>query len=290
MNNMNFSKSFLKLAFSAAALSSSAFILVPRDANAQAQAMPACPATNTVTNAQFDTIGGGNGGTCKGTPDVYGLTFYEMGLCQGNPMASGTFDSSICTATFTSTGGEFHDIAGATVVLGSDAGTTRPANGTYDSPYVIISNVFTLKGSYATTDGGTWFSDGTPQTGNTANMKNTGPAVEFKEPLTNFGGGGGGGCESKGTDSQSNGTLNAWVTDGALKEATSCTGVSRIVGVMTLNSPIVIDDSVTGLQVDFTVENNGMTFIGHPGAPGIATGRPFQAGSGPFAASFTLVR
>ena len=285
---MSLPKSFLKLAFSAAVLSSSALIVSSR--NASAQAMPACPATNTVTNAQFDTIGGGDGGTCKGTPDVYGLTFFEMGLCQGNPMASGTFDPSICTSTFTSTGGEYHDIAGATVVLGSDSGTARPANGTYDSPYVIISNVFTLKGSYGTTDGGTWFSDGTPQTGNTANLKNTGPAVEFQEPLTNFGGGGGGGCDSQGTDSQSNGTLNAWVTDSALNEATACTGVTRIVGVMTLNSPIVIDDSVTGLQVDFTVENNGMTFIGHPGGGGIATGRPFQAGSGPFAASFTLVR
>ena len=284
---MKFLKPLLKLSISAIVLGTSAGIVLKPN-QAHAQALPVCPTTNTITNA--DAIAAG--GACKGTPTVYGLTFYEMGLCQGSPMASGTFDPTQCTATFTSTSGEFHDIAGATVVLGSDTDTVRPANGTYDSPYIIISNVFTLQGSYGTTGAGgvERFSDGTAYTDGAANVTAGISATQFTDTLTNFGGGGGV-CESQGTDSQSNGTLNAWVTDSSLNEATSCTGVTRIVGVMTLNSPITIDDTVTGLQVDFNVENNGMTVMSaQPGnAEGFAAGSPYAIGSGPFSASFTII-
>lgn len=285
---MKFLKPFLKLSVSAIVLGTSAsIVLSPKQAHSQA--LPVCPTTNTVTNAEAIAAGG----ACKGTPTVYGLTFYEMGLCQGNPMASGTFDRTLCTATFTSTAGEYHNIAGATVVLGSDANTVRPANGSYDSPYVVISNVFTLKGSYGTTGAGgvERFSNGTAYADGTSNVAAGISATQFTDTLANFGGGGGG-CTSQANDSQSNGTLNAWATDSALNEATTCTGVTRIVGVMTLNSPITIDDTVTGLQVDFNVENNGMTVMSaQPGnAEGFAAGSPYAISSGPFSASFTIIR
>ena len=284
---MKFLKAILKASLLSGASAGLIACLPTQQANAQT--MTACPATNTITAAQFGALG-----SCAGTPEVYGLTFYEMGLCQGNPMTSGTFDPSNCVATFESTGGEYHDIAGASVVLGADAGV-RPADGTYDTAYVIFQNVFTLKGNYAiTTDfagnpGTTnFYSDGTNYSDGVQNVQigATSQAVEFTDTLTTFDGGGGT-CDPDWAEPQSNGTLNAYVTDGSLSVATSCTGATRIVGALVLNSPITIDSTVTGLQVDFSVTNNGMSVIGDNDQ---ATAGPQPAfGSGPFSATFTIL-
>lgn len=247
------------------------------------QSMPVCPATGTLTQVQLGT---NYSSGCKGTPEVYGLVFFEMGLCQGNPMSSGTFDPSLCTASYNSTGGDYHDIAGSSVQLGAGNGGVRPPNGSYDVAYVIISNVFTLKGNYATT-ANNFYSNGTNYSDSATNVSTgaTSLAQEFTDSLTSFGGAT---CVTKGSESMPNGNLEAYVTDGTLAVATGCTGVSRIVGTLTLNTPIEITEATTGLQVNFSVEDNGMTVIPDSQA-GVNQGNPFALSSGPFSASFVIL-
>ena len=251
-----------------------------------AQTMPACPAEGTLTLANL-----GNApynGNCAATPTTYGLSFYEMGLCESNPMSSGSFDpkGANCTPTFESSGGEYHDIAGQSVTLGVDAGS-RPENGEYSVAYVIIGNIFTLNGSYAFDNGAggttTYYSNGSNFSEAVGNFKNTiTSSSEFTDTLQSFAGSNS--CDADWAEPQSNGTLNAYITDQTLSTSSTCTGSTRIVGALLLNSPIRIDDSVTGLQVDFSVTNNGMSILNQ-----VQDGTP-AAGSGPFSATFTLVR
>lgn len=259
----------------------------------EAQTMAACPATSSMTLAAF-AADPTYQGSCAGTPTVYGLTFYEMGLCQTDPMSSGTFDptSAGCVPTFQSSGGEYHDIAGATVTLGSDTGTERPADGDYGVAYVVFSNVFTLKGSYGFAAGGgaaatNWVSNGDPTSETASNADNGGTPQEFTDTLTTFGGGAGGGCDPDWAEPQANGTLNAYIATGSISSGlttdTSCASATTVVGALTLTSPITISSSTTGLQVDFSVTNNGLSVMGsvNGGNPGF--------GSGPFSATFTVL-
>ena len=283
MNTMKFATKAVALCASVAALISA----LPQ--RAQAQTMPVCPASGSISLVDF-----GNDptyqGNCAGTPSVYGLTFYEMGFCQSDPMSSGTFDptSAGCVATFQSPGGEYHDIAGATVTLGSDAGTERPADGDYSVAYVVFRNVFTLKGTYSFAAGGgagasTWVSNGDPTSETASNAASSGSAQEFTDTLTSFDET----CDPDWAEPQSNGTLNAYITTGSLSSGlsvdTSCSSATTMVGALVLNTPITINSSTTGLQVDFSVTNNGLSVMGS-----IAGGNP-GFGSGPFSATFTVL-
>ena len=292
---MKFTTKALALCASVAALIGA----MPQRVEAQATMLD-CPASGTISLEELEA---NFGGSCKGTPTVYGLTFYEMGLCQSDPMASGTLDRAAggCFATFENASGEYHDIAGASVTLGSDEGTERPGDGTYNVAYVIIANQFTLEGSYAFTAnsagaaapftnlaGATYASNGltTPNApGDPTNITAGGTPTTFTELLTSFAGSTT--CDPDWAEPQNNGTLNAYIASGSISSGlttdTSCsTSASTIVGALVLNSPITIDSATTGLQVDFSVTNNGMSIFSQNDGPG-------GFGSGPFSATFTVL-
>ena len=242
--------------------------------DAKSQTLSACPASGIEDFSPNYTDG------CYGTPDVYGVTFFEMGLCTADPMASGTFDRSTCTATFKDSGGLYKNIAGATVTLGAGTGE-KPANGEYSYAYGLLSNVFTIKGSYTTTGGtGATYYTISDFVSGTSNVNTTGPAVEIEDTLTSFGSS----CTTKGSETFGNGSMTAYVLDSSLSVATGCTGVSKLLGYMTLNSPIEITDNTAGLQMTFKVTNSGMTVSPNSGA----TTQVAALGNGPFSVQFTV--
>ena len=241
----------------------------------KAQTMPVCPASGTAADLSAT-------GACRGTPDRYEITVYEMGLCTSDPLSAGNYDSTTCTATFTSAGGTNANLAGgASISLGSSSsgGGTRPADGSYGWAYIIIGNTFGLRGEYELTAGsgfaGVYGSD------SSGNAVLGGTPTNFTETLTNFDPSGA--CTPTAWENVGGGRLDAAITDSSLTTATSCTGVTRIVGSFAPSTPIVIDPATTGIQVTFSVTNNGMSLIDGPG------GVLASFGSGPFSPSFTIL-
>lgn len=236
---------------------------------AKAQALLDCPASGTAANLSAP---------CKGTPSRYQIAIYEMGVCTSNPIAGGIFNNSTCTATFTNPAGTSVDLAGgASFDIDTSADSaTRPADGSYSHAYILISNQFGLRASYA-------LSSGTTYNSNSSGAAVTGSAAtDFSETLSNFGGGSGG-CQITASETMSNGTLSALLATNTNAPATGCSGAARIIGAFEPTTPIAISASTTALQVTFSVTNNGLT-IDERG-----TGLPVAFQSGPFNPTFTVV-
>ena len=240
----------------------------------KAQTLPVCPTSGTA-----GTLGAG--GVCRGTPDRYEVTVYEMGLCTSDPLSSGNYNNTTCTATFTSAGGTNANLAGgASITLGSSGsgGGVRPADGSYGWAYIIIGNTFGLRGEYELVGGAAPGVYGSTATGNAVIGATP---TDFTETLTNFDPSGA--CTPTAWENVGTGRLDAAIADSSLTTATSCTGVTRIIGSFAPSTPIVIDPATTGIQVTFSVTNNGMTLVAAPGVPLDS----FE--SGPFSPSFTIL-
>jgi len=268
-------KSLLKSVVISAATCATSTAIMTDPAAGQTQTIPACPATGSLSNFASYTSG------CYGTPEVYKITFYEMGLCSSDPMAGGTLDKSTCTASFKDDGGIQKDIAGSSgVALGSGTGGTRPDNGSYKYAYAILSNTFRLKANYKVNTINYYSSSDYSSGSSNVTAGATSLAQEFDDNLTSFGQS----CSTKGTETFSNGTMTAYVLNSGLEVATGCTGVTRLIGYMTLNTPIEIKPETEGLKMTFKVTNSGMTV--QPTGDGQEV---FAFSSGPFSASFTLI-
>ena len=209
------------------------------------------------------------------------MTFYEMGLCTEDPMATGALDLSSCTASFKDTGGIYKDIAGTSVALGSGSGGVRPPNGKYQFAYAILSNTFTLKGNYAL--GATNYYSSSNYSSGSSNVTQgaTTLAQEFEDNLTSFGGSG---CTTKGSETFSNGTMTAYVLTSDLEVASGCTSVERLIGYMSLNSPVTITSDTEALKITFKVTNSGLSV--EPANDGLSV---FALASGAFSASFEVI-
>ena len=219
---------------------------------------------------------------CAGTPDRFELSIYEMGLCTSNPI-TGTpkaFSKTNCVVSMVTAGGVIADLAGTTVDLPSAA--SRPANNTYTYAYIVIKNTFGLKGSLKISDG----SGGVHQYCSTSDGSSTSAAasctpVNHTETLTSF-------ADTFSPDfgpeeMPSGGEVSAILTDSSLVRATEG-GVERLIGVFATNAgtPVVINDSVSGLEVELQVTDGGYGIEFNS-----STGEVIDFGSMPFKPVFT---
>tara|TARA_Y100001978_G_scaffold73027_1_gene65470 strand:- start:279 stop:1169 length:891 start_codon:yes stop_codon:yes gene_type:complete len=195
---------------------------------------------------------------CAGTPDRFELSIYEMGLCTSNPIEGSpkAFSKKNCVESMVSTAGVTADLAGTTVDLPSAA--SRPANNTYTYAYIVIKNTFGLRGSLKISDG----LGGVNQYCSTSDGSSTSAAasctpVNHTETLSSF-------DEIYSPDfgpaeMPSGGEVSAILTDSSLVRSTTQEGVERLIGVFATNSgtPVVINDSVAGLEVELQVTDAG---------------------------------
>ena len=254
----------LKLACAGAA---SLSFLIPISPG-KSQTMSVCPASGSGVALQA------NDG-CATTPSRYEIVIYEMGLCTSNPTASSSFDRSTCTSTLISSGGVTTDLApGSTVDLGSSGGSL-PEPGNYSYAYIVMANTFGLNVSYTEKKGTIYASN------SSGKAIPSGTPTNFTETLESFDGGGA--CEPTASASVTGGNLRAMLADGSLSRADSCTGVTRLVGTFEPSSPIAITSSTSGLNVSFTVTDNGATITTNKDA------MPTDFNSGPFSPSFTVI-
>ena len=217
---------------------------------------------------------------CYKTPDRYVITIYEMGLCTSAPLSGTNFDDSTCTATLSSSDGiEVNAAAGTTATL-SGGTSLRPPTGSYPHAYVKMKNTFGLKGTYELASS-TWCS----QSDGTATESAGCTATSFTQTLKSFDGS----CSSPydaedamAEESLTEGTMKARLTNNSYTTVTTCTA-TRLIGSLALNNPVVIADTTSGLEVQFTVTNSGMTVIPDGGGDDVSL-----FSSGPFQAVFNL--
>ena len=219
---------------------------------------------------------------CAGTPDRFEITIYEMGLCTSNPITGSpkAFSKTNCVESMVSTSGVTSDLAGATVDLPS--ASARPANNTYTYAYIVIKNTFGLKGSLKISNG----TGGVHQYCSTSDGSSTSAAasctpVNHTETLTSF-------ADTFSPDfgpaeMPSGGEVSAILTDSSLVRATEG-GVERLIGVFATNAgtPVVINDSVSGLEVELQVTDGGYGIEFNS-----STGEVIDFGSMPFKPVFT---
>ena len=265
----------------------------------------------------FGTTDNGNAidaNGCAIAPDLYTLTIYEIGVCTAAPTAPTTADASdfsTCTTIFTNEAGAVTDISINTsidldasidlpfgvygfgyVILSNTLGITKTVNLTRDStdPNAVSDNAGN-PGQYCWTNGGTrynsssvWTVDKDAVAREFMECSDTaGTAQMYNEILDELG-------ELPFTptvyESESiavnDGTMNAYITttSGLLASAQI---EGRIQAVIALTTPLVISDSTSAIDVQFTANQAGQPVIVGP-AGGL---QMLGIGSGPFSVNIT---
>ena len=236
---------------------------------------------------------------CTDTPERFEITIHELGLCTSQPITnSKTFSKDNCVTTMTSNG-IAADLANGLVTLPSMNG--RPESNSYSHAYIIITNTFGLRGSVtlknnAGADVRYCSMTNEDQNGSNSTGATTGGSLctpeNHTETLNDFGY-----TDQNGVtvfdpyfpDQQMDGggKVSALLTksDANLTTAANSSEVERLIGVFETNSgsPVVINDSTTGLEMKLSVTDvgYGINFGGPNG------GEPSYFGSMPFKPIFS---
>ena len=237
------------------------------------------------------------GSVCRTTPERYEVVIYEMGVCTANPMTGTSFNRDVCSTTFVNTAGftyDFVSVIGGNTEL--DGVSTRPANGTYKYPYMVMGTTFGLRASF--NDGtNTYYSEADQD------LNTTGPSVNFSESLKNFGeddpNSGSNACDPEYLNAPVDvGTISAYITSASLDKPGAsdketvvtgrgnkvlCTNADRLVGVINLTNPFTISADTINMQFNFNITNYGVQFFNEDGDT-----VPNDVGSGPFSGSFVV--
>ncbi len=306
IKSRNFMKNFVKLL----SLSSSIIITSLIADKVNALDVYECPesGSSNATEAYIRNLDSSDTswGSCQATPDKFEITMYEMGLCTSDPISgssgSKVWDKSSCVTTMINSSGVTVDLApgssaSKTAVLPSSE--TRPPSGTYTHAFVLLSNVFGLKGSYTFSGGDRYYStpgiDATDNTPYGLPVLGNAPAEDHTDIV-----------DQVGPDpypmemspvafpaSQGGGKVSALLLKDCDHVANQCTGTSpkaassdeaeRIFAVFETNAgvPVVITDNTNGLEIELSVTNAGYTLGVSQGA-GIT-----YFGSAPFRPKFT---
>ena len=286
---MNFSKIISSTVFATSISLFSSLAIGTDKAKAQT-----CPDPSGLANANefLNTTGG----SCSGTPEEYGVTVYRMGFCSEDPgdglVAGSAPVTTSCTWTYENASGESKSFAAGGEASLSEAYTATPDVGTYPYAIIEISPTFNVKGSYGPLqDGNTYYSTDTHLVTSTSQSDH----AVTPAPLTTFYGPSGEEiCVATASANVSGGSIGAYLLDstGNLiandSNSTECSGISKLFGVMTLDTAVVISPSTTGLTATFTVTNNGTTiYYDPPAQQGGAGSIGFD--SGPFSVTFEAV-
>ena len=257
----------------------------------------ACPSSDTISSP---SAFGSSVGACYGTPEEYGVTIYKMGLCTTNPKPTAVGsapDTSSCSFNFEKDDGvgEAASFAAGGEVDLSEAYSSRPDVGEYEFAYIEIKNSFDIKAKYGPlgdTSNTTYFTNGTLSEAGTVTGSSTTPTASdgyatTTAPLnTFFGDSGEEICSATAEESVSGGTIRAYLLDssGTLiaddSSATSCSGVTKLLGIMQLDTKVNVTASTSSIKTTFKVTDNGTTVIYDNASDGIL----FD--SGPFSVSF----
>jgi len=261
---------------------------------------------------------------CEFAPDGYEIVIYDFGMCTAQPTApTGVVAADYttnCVSIYQNDQGEtFNLAAGASFSM---TGSEKPANGTYTWGYVLMANTFgiTISQEFGNTMGGIDAASGTGNfcwsTGGSyygsmqddeANNDGTdyvscgstaGTASKVTETLDSFG------CDDPSDPSTcpfsangvtDDGTMYAYITlssDGMLAEQTYASDPTavgdRLVGYLDWTTPVVITDSTSTVDLQFSVNNGTSPGLFPPNNGNGAAFDIFSFGSGPFSVNISV--
>ena len=304
------SKKFMKNFFKVFSLSSSIIITSLITNKVNALDVYECPESGSANATENYIIlldnSSSSWGSCQTTPDKFELTMYEMGLCTSDPISgsagSKVWDKSTCVTTMIDSSGVTVDLApgnSSSKIASLPSADSRPPAGSYTNAYILLSNVFGLRGSYTFSNGTRYYSTpgidqndntpyGKPVAGNAASQDHTDIVNEVgPDPYP---------MEMSPVAfpaSQGGGKVSALLLKDCDHIANQCIGTSpkaaskaeakRIFAVFETNAgvPVVISNDTTGLEVELSVKNAGYTMSVDAGS-GVT-----YFGSAPFLPKFT---
>lgn len=247
------------------------------------------PATIT-SEGDLDTPGAAAFSGCFVTPQVYEVILYEIGLCTANadPYNRAKMDFSGCQRVFNSDSGFEANLVNTdgsprSVDL-SKMSLVRPPNGDYKFAYVVIGNKFSIQTELVLTSetwnsqplynyvnddrSGGWQISVGRKTGSPSSSKlhvSTLSATDcYLETVVKgntvriaslLGRDGSVSSPVAGTERLPDGTL------GTAGGTTYCSNTRFLAGVQTLSVPLVIDDSISSLLVEFDTTNIGARLV-----------------------------
>jgi len=302
---------FSKIIYGSLLLGSSV-VISPERVNASIESdLRTCPESGTIEKMTEALVGRSPSEQpdCYITPEKVSIKFYEMGFCKTDPYdAEYNFDKTKCEKAWSNADGDRANLA-TFVAEGLFGETVRLKNGTYAYAYMIIDNLWILKGSYTTTlNGGTTYytnntDDGTgyveDATTNSSDYTDLNMTTKYMTGddncgFKNFGIGDDGQTVEasitnddltlvKGFGTDSNGGYTCGTTQGGTP--------TRMVGLVGLSSPLTMTDDITSYKMEWKIKGLGLGIeVDHDSGGGCST-KNCQPGwwtPGPVVPIFTL--
>jgi len=288
---MNYSKTLSSTLVATSFSFLSTLIIGINQAKAESNACPDISST-TITSindegddTSFFSLTDGEG-WCRGTPDVYGVTVFKMGLCSKDPgspdgtvLTGSAPDFSSCTWTYDNSSGELAEFTSGTTLDLSESFASRPSNGSYPHAVMLISTDFRIKAKYGPVAGITYYTTDEFEVSTESldeYATSTAPLSSFGQNCTAY-------IEE---EAVSGGTIDAYFLDssGILMDSNAslseCSGQEKVVGVMNMTSDVEITSSTKGLKMTFVVTNNGTSISYTRGDDEL------EFDSGPFSVTF----
>ena len=246
---------------------------------------------------------------CLQTPEGYEITLFKIGMCTKNPFDETNDNVDLA---FTEANGcvwTMESAAGATVDLAANLGqssllpsaSSRPTSGTYKYFLIVMNPNIKLKGSYTTTDatnGGTFRTKpGTSAVDTEGEFDSSLSSSQFftAEFSDSLGFSNRDECEysyQRTVSTGSNqGVIQAVLTNDLFETATTCSGITKLVGQFKASTPVVINDETNGLEIAFSISGAGLFVEGGGGGGGGGHPRslhnqPIYAYAGDFVPTF----
>lgn len=238
-------------------------------------ALTACAPTNTVADLSSEAD------PCFLAPEMLKVTFYEIGFCTSDPLATGTFVDTTCQKSWENSSGFLTDI-GKKSFETMNGTTYKVNNGSYSHAYAIMNNNWTYKAQYKFQGGDTFY---TASGGAATNI--AGNYVEWEDDISDLLGEETTGLCYDYSASTSGGTVTALLTNTSLVTATdttTCNNATRLVGSVALSSSVTMDESVKGYKLEWKITGMGI------GINKNASDLPGGWRGGPFTPIFTLIK
>jgi len=241
---------------------------------------------------------------CLQTPEGYQITLFKVGMCTKNPFDETNDNVDLafteangCVWTMESTSGVAIDLAAnLNQASALPSASSRPPSGTYKYFLIVMNPNIKLKGSYTTTDstnGGTFYTKtGTSAVDTEGEFDKSLSSSQFftAEFSDDLGFNNRDSCsysyQRTASTGSNQGVVQAVLTNDLFETATTCSGITKLVGQFKATTPLVINDETNGIEIQFSITGAGLFVEGGGNGVRGSKDQPIYAYAGDFVPTF----